>query len=439
MELSVGMLTAVMFGVMLIVILTGLPLSFGLGGIAVIFIWTQWGSAGLFSIASRTLGLMDSQSLVAVPMFVLMGCMLERSGIADALYDMMYKWVGSIAGGLAVGTVLICTIFAAMTGLSGAATISMGLIALPAMLKRGYSKSIAVGSISAGGALGILIPPSVTMIVYALVAQESVGKLFLGGVGPGLLLAGLFCVYILVRSAFQKNIAPPIPKDERASWREKLVALRAVALPLIVIFIVLGSIFFGIATVFEASVMGAVGSMLCAVINKKMSWELLRDAANRTIKLMGMVAWIALGAMMFATIYGFIGAKEFITDLLVNLPIGRWGVLIIIQLILFVLGAFLDIWGIIMVAVPVFVVVINQLGFDPVWFGVLFIVNMEMAYLTPPYGFNLFYMKGVVPKNVSMGDIYRSVVPFVGLQAVGLVLCMVFPEIVLWLPSMMFE
>jgi tripartite ATP-independent transporter DctM subunit len=436
--MSTATITALMFAAMLVVIATGFPVAFGLGAVAVFFTWWQWGSAGLYMVATRCLGLMDSQSMLAVPMFVMMGALLEKSGISDSLYDMMHKWIGSVPGGLAIGTVAICTVFAAMTGLSGAATISMGLIALPAMLRRGYSKQLAVGSIAAGGALGILIPPSVTMIVYALVAEVSVGKLFIGGVGPGLLLSGLFSTYILVRCRFQPHLGPPLPREERATWSMRLSALRSVVLPVFVIAMVLGTIFLGIATVAEASVIGVIGSALCAVLNRRMSLTLLKESAHRTISLLGMAAWISLGAMTFATIYDYVGAKPFVTDLLVGLAMGRWGTLIMIQMLLFVLGAFLDIWGIIMICTPVFVAVISALGFDPIWFGVLFIVNMEMAYLTPPYGFNLFYMKGVVPPHVSMTDIYRSVVPFVGCQATGLALIMIFPQIVLWLPGMMF-
>lgn len=436
--MNVGILTALMFVSMLLVILTGLPLSFGLGGVAVIFTFWQWGYDGLYSIATRCLGLMDSSPLLAVPMFVLMGAMLEKSGVADALYEMMYRWIGRVAGGLAAGTVLICTIFAAMTGLSGAATISMGLIALPAMLKRGYHKSIALGCISAGGALGILIPPSVTMIVYAMVAQESVGKLFIGGIGPGLLLSSLFVTYVLVRSRIQPNIAPPIPKEEAFPWSAKIVSIRAVILPLIIIFMVIGSIFAGACTVVEASVIGVVGTLIAVIVHRRLSWDFMKYTAHRTLTLTGMVTWIAIGAMSFATIYNYMGAQSLVTDILVGLPIGRWGVLILMQLTLFILGAFLDIWGIIMVAVPVFLHVVRLLGFNPLWFGILFIINMEMAYLTPPYGFNLFYMKGVAPPGIGMGDIYRSVWPFVCIQATCLALVMAFPQIALWLPNMMF-
>jgi tripartite ATP-independent transporter DctM subunit len=309
---------------------------------------------------------MDNFILISIPLFVFMGVVLQHSGIAEKLYEMIQKWIGGIPGGLAMGTVVICTVFAAMAGISAAATVTMGTIALPSMFKYNYHKDLAVGSISAGGALGILIPPSVLMIIYGLFADESIGKLFAGGVFPGLMLAIFFIVYIAIRAWMNPALAPAVPKAERATWREQMRSLKGVMLPIILVIVVLGSIFKGIATPTEAAAVGAMGSLVCALVNGTLNWT-------------------------------------------------------------------------IMICTPVFVPLVKSLGFDPVWFGVPFIVNMEMAYLTPPFGFNLFYMKTIVPTDVSMMDIYRSIIPFVLLQLLTLILLIFFPQIVIWLPNLLIK
>jgi len=434
------LVTLVMFLAMVVVLATGLPLSFCLGGVGAVFIILLWGAKNsLMVVAYSAFTQTMNFTLVALPMFILMGNVLGRSGIADDLYTMIMRWMGPVRGGLAMGTVLICTLFAAMAGISGAATVSMGLIALPSMLKRGYDKRIAVGCISAGGALGILIPPSIPMILFGWIAQVSVGRLFLGGVMPGLLLSFLFCLYIGIRCYFQRHLGPALPPEERVTWGEKFVSLKMVILPILLVLAVLGSIFSGLATASEAGAVGAAGSLVCAAIYRKLNWAVVKEVTYETLRLTGMIMWIVIGAVCFTYVYTAIGAPQLMKELIATLPVSPWIVIIVIQLIYIVLGMFLDPTAIIMITVPVFVPVITALGFDPVWFGVLFVVNMEMAYLTPPFGFNLFYMKGVVPKSITMGDIYRSIIPFVGLQAVGLAIIMLFPQLVLWLPGLMFS
>jgi tripartite ATP-independent transporter DctM subunit len=435
--MSYTVITIILFGSLGVVLLTGLPLAFVLGGIAVIFTAWLWGIKSLYMIPNQTFGAMTNVVLVAVPMFIFMANVLERSGIADSLYKMMYYWMGRLRGGLAMGTVLICTLFAAMTGISGAATVTMGLIALPSMLKYKYDKSLAIGSIAAGGALGILIPPSVIMILYGLMAEQSVGKLFIGGIFPGLVLSSLFILYIGTRSAFQSDIGPSVPYEERVKWKEKFIALKAVILPIILVIIVLGSIFAGLTTPTEASAIGAVGALACAAITRRLNWSVIKGATYKSFELTCMVMWIFVGATVFSTLYQALGGPQLMEQLVENLAINRWGILIIMQFTLFVLGCFMDPTGILMVTTPVFVPVVITLGFDPLWYGILFVVNMEMAFLTPPFGFNLFYMKGVAPPGITMGDIYRSVIPFVILQAVGLALLMVFPQLALWLPKIL--
>ena len=436
--MSIEIVTIILFGSMILFLVLGLPVAFALGGLAAIFTVFLWSPDALSVIAINAWKGMSSFTMIAIPLFIFMANMLERSGIADDLYEMMYRWLGALKGGLAAGTVLICTLFAAMVGTSGAATVTMGLIALPSMLKRGYNKDIALGSISAGGALGLLIPPSIIMIVLGLLGYLSVGKLFAGGILPGLLYSSLFISYILIRSFFQSDLAPALPPELRVSWREKLVSLRAVILPLLLVVGVLGSIFLGMATPSEAAGVGAFGSVVCAAIYRKLSWQNLKEASYATLRLSGMVLWIYFGATAFAIIYTALGASEFLEGILMGLPGGRWGVLIGMLVTFLILGCLMDAFGIMAITIPLYFPIIRALGFDPLWFGIIFCLTIEIAHLTPPFGFNLFYMKGVVPNDITMGDIYRSIVPFVGLQLIGLILVMIFPQIATWLPELIF-
>jgi len=387
--------------------------------------------------ASKLYESMGKFTLIAVPLFIFMAMLLERAGVADDMYTMMHRWMGGLRGGLAMGTVGICTVFAAMSGISGAATSSMGVIALPEMLKRKYSKSIAIGCIAAGGALGILIPPSVIMILYGVYTGESIGAMFMGGVFPGLLLSALFIVYIAIRCWLQKELGPALPPEERVGWREKFLSLRAVALPLLIVAMVLGSIYLGVCTPSEAAAMGVLGAIISAAVYRRLSWNLMKEACYRTAGLSGMIIWILAGAYCFTALYTATGISNLLHDILLSIPGGRYVTLIVMQLTFFILGCFLDPVGIIMITTPVFVPVIQELGFSTLWFAILFVVNMEMAYLTPPFGFNLFYMRAVAPPGTTMAEIYRSIAPFVLLQAVGLALVIIFPQIATWLPQQM--
>ncbi len=437
--MNIGAMTVVLFGLMLVGLALGLPLAFVLGGIGAIATFFFWGPQALFAIIARTFGQMQSFMLVAIPLFIFMGIVLEGSGLGDRLYTAMKRWMGPLRGGLAMGTVLICALIAAMTGISGAATVMMGVIALPAMLKRGYDSKLAVGCISAGGALGILIPPSVIMIIYGMMCEVSVGGLYAGGILPGLLLAFLFVVYIGIRAAIQPKLAPALPAEERATWKEKLASLRGVILPILLVIAVLGAIFGGFASPTEAAAVGAAGSLACAAIYRTLTWQLIKKACIETMKLNCMVLWIIIGASAFTGVYTAIGAPALAQKIITGMEINRWLVLIVIQITYFILGCFLDPTGILMITVPLYVPVIKALGFDPLWFGILFVMNMEMGFLTPPFGFNLFYMKAVAPKSISMADIYRSIVPFVALQGLGLGLVMIFPQIAMWLPSLLIK
>lgn len=434
--MSIGLLTLLFFGSLIFFLMLGLPLAFVLGGVSVIFLYFTWGIESFYMVASQMWGSMNSFTLVAIPLFVLMAMLLEKTGVAQALYRMMHLWWGGVRGGLAIGTVAICTIFAAMVGISGAAVVTMGTIALPAMLERGYDKRMAIGCISAGGGLGILIPPSVLMILYSLITGASVGKLFAAGVVPGIMLAVMICGYIFIRCWLQPSLGPALPREERGTWPEKFAALRAVLLPLLIVAMVLGSILFGLATPTEAAAVGVLGAIISAVVHGQMTWPLLRDSCIRTFKLTGMIMWILFAAHAFSSAYQSMGAQALIKDMMTGIPGGPWGTIIFIQIVLLLLGMVLDPVGIMLITLPVFLPIVTALGFDPIWFGILFIINMEIGYQTPPFGFNLFYLKGIVPPDITMGDIYRSVTPYTMVMILGLLLVMIFPQIATWLPSL---
>jgi len=437
--MSIGLITVLMFLSVIVGLALGMPLAFCLAGVAVLFALLLWGPGSLIIFQSQMIGYTETIILIAIPLFILMANILERSGVADALYDTAYKWMGNLPGGLAMGTVVICTLFAAMAGISGAATVTMGIIALPSMLKRNYNKGIAMGCIQAGGALGVLIPPSILMIIYAVFAGESIGKMFLGGFMPGFLLSSLFIIYIAIRCFFNHNLGPPVPKEETVGLKERIVSLRSVLLPLMVVAFVLGSIFSGIATPTEASAMGVLGALLSAAAYRNLTWTTLKEASYRSLRLSVMVVWIIIGAFAFCAVYNGLGAPQLIEQIILALPVNRWVIIIGMQIVFFILGMLMDPGGIIILCTPIFVPIIRALGFDSLWFGILFVVNMEMAFLTPPFGWNLFYMKSIAPEGTTMVDIYRAIVPFVILQALGLVLVMVFPPIATWLPNLLIK
>ena len=434
--MSIELVTILMFASLIVLLVTGLPIVFCLGSTGIIFAYYLWGPAALGLVSTNLFGMMSTLTLIAIPLFVFMAYMLQSSGIGENLYEMMHRWFGPVNGGLAMGTVAICAVIAAMSGLSAAGTLSMGVIALPAMLKRNYDKSISVGSVAAGGALGALIPPSVPMIVYGFLAGVSVGRMFLAGVLPGFLLTFFYVVYIGIRSFIHPKLCPALPPGERATWSGKLSSLRMVILPILLIVAVLGSIFAGIATPTEAAAVGAFGSILCAIVNRKLGWESLKLAAYGTLRVTGMLMWIMSAALVFTAVYTGLGAPQLISDTIKAMRVSPWFIIIGMQLTIFLLGMIMDPNGIMMITVPIYVPIAVGLGFDPVWFGILFIVNIECAYLTPPFGWNIFYLKSVAPEGITLVDIYRAVIAFVALQILGLATVMVFPQIALWLPNL---
>jgi len=434
---SVGLLTIVLFSILVVLLLTGLPVAFSLGFAGLVLMLWQLGPSSLYLIFATAFSDWNNYILLAIPLFVIMANFLKESGIADDLYEMMYRWMGPLRGGLAMGTVVICAIFAAMSGVSAAGTVTMGKIALPSMLNRGYDKRIALGAVAAAGSLGILIPPSVTMVIFASLTGESVARLFIGGVFPGIMLAGIFVVYIGIRTALQPGLGPAVPREERFTMRQKLVLLKAVVAPIILILLVLGIIYLGVATPTEAAGIGAFGAIIVSLVNRRFSWSVLRESSRDALFVTVMCGWIVLGAKSFAHVYTQVGVPAFLSDIIAGLGVNRWVIMVMMQLILLILGCFIDPMGIMMITLPVFVPIIEELDFSLLWFGILFTVNMEVGYITPPFGFNLFYLKGVTPPGITIRDIYKSITPFVMLEIIGLVLLMVFPQIVLWLPQTM--
>ena len=435
--MGIEWITVLLFGSMLLLLLTGFPISYGLGAVAMVFSLWLWGPESLYMAYLAAVSTVNYSVLVCIPMFVFMGMMLYYSGIADDLYTTFQYWLAPIPGCLASATVGVCTMIAALVSSEAAGTLTMGRIALPLMRKRGYQKEIATGCIQAGAALGFLVPPSFIAILYAVIAKESIGRLFLGGAIPGLLLAVMYILYITIRCKIQPHIAPPIPKEERPSRREKIRSLRHLILPCTLIFSVMGTIMLGLTTPTESAAIGALGGVIAVAIKKKLNFKLINYALMDSAKLTAIMMWIFMGALTFGQIYDGLGAKEIIHKVTHALPLGPWGILIMIQMTFFILGMFMDDTAILFITMPIYVPIIDELGFHPVWFGVLYIINMQMAYMTPPFGYCLMLIKGVVPPDITMADIYRSVIPFVIIQGIGLALVMIFPELVLWLPRVM--
>lgn len=431
--MPIELIPVIMLVFVVAALLLGVHVAWAMGGVAVISMLFAWNFNSLFLVVSSVYGVMTSSFYVALPLFISMGVILERSGIADDLYQAFYIWAGRLKGGLALATVLICVIFAAMTGLTGASCITMGLVALPSMLKRNYNKEFAIGSVIAPSTLGILIPPSVVMIMLGTIARVSVGKLFFGGLVPGLTLALIFMIYIVVRGIINPSLCPAIDID--MPLKEKLLSLKAIILPMGTIFCVLGAIFFGIATPTESASIGVLAIFVSTILNRTFNWELVKEASSETFRLTVLNIWIIFGALIFSSTFTALGGIEMMEKLILGVEMSRWSILFIILLIIFILGMFIDPFAIIFLVAPLTFPIIIKLGFDPVWYAIVFIMLICIAYITPPFGVNLFYLKSVAPPEISMNDIFRASWPFVGIMLLGVILVLVFPQIVLWLPN----
>lgn len=450
-NVDMGPLTWIMFGSLFVLLMAGLPLAFVAGGLGVVFLYLVGDAAMLNMVPSRIFPMMTNPDLAAIPLFIFMATMLERAGLIEEMFDAVYQWMGGLRGGLAVATILASTILAAMVGVVGAAIVTMGIIALPAMLKRRYDEQIALGSIMAGGALGVLIPPSILAILYAVVAQQSVGELYAGSVMPGLMLSGLYIAYVLLRAYLNPAVGPAVPVAERIGVAAKLRLLRGLIAPIALVVTVLGLLFTGIATPVEAAGLGSFGAMIVAVLHRRLTLEGLFGASLSTVKATAMVLWIIFGASIFVGLYILKGGQTFITDTLLGTGLSPYGILLLMMVLLVILGMFLDWVGILLLAVPIFVPIIKQLTFDGlfglpgpspdqvlVWFGVLYLVNMQMSFLSPPFGYALFYIRGVAPASISMATIFRSSLVFLAIQVLALGLVVLFPAIATWLPGLMY-
>ena len=448
---SISQLTIFMFGSLALLLMMGLPMAFVVGGLGVVFIYLVGGPTMINIIPVRIFPLMANPDLAAIPLFIFMASMLERAGLIEEMFDVVYKWMGGLRGGLAAATIVASTILAAMVGVIGAAVVTMGIIALPAMLRRNYDHKIALGSIMAGGTLGILIPPSILAILYAVVAQQSVGQLYLGSVVPGLMLSSMYIGYILLRSWLNPALGPSLPREERVSLLQKLRLLLNLIAPIFLVFLVLGLLFGGIATPVEAAGIGSFGAMIVAAMHKRFSLQALREASITTARASAMVLWIMFGASIFVGFFILQGGREFITDGILGTGLNPYGILLLMMVMLVFLGMFLDWVGILLLTVPIFVPIIESMAFDGIlggpgvdgrdeilWFGVLYLVNMQMSFLSPPFGYALFYLRGVSPPEITMATIFRAALIFLTLQAVGLYLCVQFPWIVTWLPHVIY-
>ena len=435
--MSIELITVLMFGARLLLLALGLPLASVTGLIGVVFTLGLFGPSGLQLIASRIYSFMNEYALVSVPMFIMMASLMERSGVAKDLFDAMRVWAGKLPGGLAIQTMVAATIMGAMTGIIGGEIVLLGLIALPQMLRLGYDKKLAIGTICAGGSLGTMIPPSIVLIIYGLTVNVPIGELFVANIVPGLVLSAVYMIFIFARCQMEPRLGPPAPESERnLALRQKLGLLKGLALPLLVIAAVLGTIYLGIASVTEAAGMGVVGTLIASTVRGELTWGAVRESLKQTMHTCGMLLWLSFGATAMIGVYNLAGGPHFVKELFTGLDLPAVAIILMMMAILVVLGCVMDWVGICLLTMPIFVPIVRDLGYDPVWFGVLFCLNMQISYLTPPFGPAAFYLKGVAPPEISLNDIFASLWPFIILQAGVLLSVLFFPRIALWLPSL---
>lgn len=458
MEFILAYLPLVMFAVLALLLFTGYPVAFILGGVALLFA-VLGDIAGTFRLNQLTLiplriygGTMENLVLVAIPMFTFMGTMLEKSGAARDLLYALQVMMRRVPGGLALAVTLMGTIMAATTGIIGASVVMITMMALPVMMKANYSIPLATGTIASSGTLGILIPPSIMLVIMSDLLSVPVGTVFIAAIMPGLLLAALYTLYLFLLCRWKPDLAPPLAEDIGPSTRGEFWAMvfRSFLPPIFLIALVLGSIFLGWATPTEAAGVGAAGSVLLAAYNRQLSWATFLDVCKRSALTGGMLFGIFVGATAFAFVFKSIGGEKLIVDFIRETGVGTWSILLVLMLMIFFLGFFFDWIEITLIVLPIFAPIVALLDFGDhvgtwagignpiiIWFLILTAVNLQTSFLTPPFGFALFYMKGVAPPEVRIQQIYRGIIPFVVLQLVGLLLCVAFPSIVLWFPSFM--
>lgn len=429
-----------MFLILLVGIFSGFPLAYVLLGSGFIFGYLGWGTAVFDQMVARTFGIMMNDALVAVSLFIFMGYLMDRSRIAEGLFHTLQLVLGPLRGALAIVTVILCTILAATTGIVGTSVTMMGLLALPIMLKQGYDIPLATGSIIAGGTLGILIPPSVMLILYGPMAGLSIARLFTAAILPGLLLSALYLAYIVVQCFFYPEKGPALPKEERNIPSSQLfyLLLKTLCPPLFLILAVLGSILFGLAAPTEAAAVGAVGAAILCLAYGKMNWETLKEVVYRTLQTSAMILVITVGANIFTGVFLALGGGTAIENTLLKTVLTPYSFLALVMFLIIFLGMFVDWIAIILIMIPIISPIVKKVGFDPIWFAILVCVNLQISYLSPPFAYSIFYLKGIAPPEVELRQIYRGVIPFMILQIIGLLLCILFPSIVLWLPGLVY-
>ena len=435
--MSYEAIAIIMFGSMLLMLLTGQRVFAAIGIVSTVAALLLWGEGGVEMPFTAAFKLFKWYPLLTLPLFIYMGYILSESGIADDLYRMFHVWFGGLKGGLAVGTIGLMVVISAMNGLSVAGMAIGATIALPEMLRRGYDKIMITGVVQAGSSLGILVPPSVVLVLYGMIARESVGKLWLAGALPGLMMAALFIVYIVVRCRLQPHLGPTVSEaDRNLPMSEKLRLLRAGIIPFLIFFFMTGLFVMGITSLVESSAVGATAATLAALVRRRLNRKVMEETVRKTLGISCMFMWIILAALCFGAVFDGIGAARAIETLFItNWNLTPWEVLIMMQLSYLFMGMFLDDTAMLVIVAPLYVPLVKILGFDPVWYGVLYTITCQIAYMTPPFGYNLFLMRAMAPPEITLMDIYRSISPFVLVMILALVLVMVFPQIALWLPG----
>ena len=435
--MSYEMIALLMFASMMLMLITGQRVFAAIGSVAVIAALLLWGEGGSEMAFSAAMKLMKWYPLLTLPMFIYMGFMLSESGVADDLYRMFHVWFGPVRGGLAIGTIGVMVVVSAMNGLSVAGMAIGATIALPELLRRNYDKIMVTGVIQAGSSLGILVPPSVVLVLYGMIARQPVGKLWLAGALPGLMMAGLFVLYIAGRCWVQPTLGPVLPKEERtASLAEKLKLIRAGVLPFLIFFSMTGLFFMGYTSLVESSAVGAIGATGAALLRRRLTFKVLEATLRKTLGVSCMFMWIILAALCFGAVFDGLGAVRAIEGFFLGrLGLGPWEVLILMQLSFLLMGTFLDDTAMLVIVAPLYVPLVKVLGFDLIWYGVLYTITCQIAYMTPPFGYNLFLMRAMAPPEIELMDIYRSILPFVLVMVIALALVMSFPQLALWLPE----
>jgi len=432
--MSIELTTVLLFSGLIFLLAMGVPVVFALGGISVLITFLLDGTSGLYVVATTAYREITDPGLITIPLFLLMGNFLIHSGISDRLFKALNIWLAGLKGGLAIVSVGVCVALA-MCGGFGPGILTMGLIAVPAMLKLRYDRSLALGCVMAGGVLGEIIPPSIIMIIFAYISRISIGKIFFGGAIPGFITAFLYILYIVIRCHIQPELAPQAAGEK--SWKARWKSLKDIVLPSLLVVLVLGSIFLGIATPTEAAGVGAFGSFMVCIIYRRLSFKVITDSCLETMKISGLALWILVTATLFGVVYTSAGAQDMVMEIVEKLPVNRWLILFAMQFILLVFGMFMDDYAVLTICAPIFIPIAVYLGFDATWFAIIFVLNMQVAYLTPPFGWALILMKGVAPPEIHTKDIWQSVPPFVAIQLLVLLLTMLFPQLALWLPDKM--